>query len=359
MRTASEQFLSEIISSHKAVCRVTLNGTEIEIPVASGAVTMSASSATRSQLDLTVAGNDFVPEGPSSPLAPYGQELLVERGIEYADGTAELVPIGVFRIDEVEIGDLGETRVSGTDRSGWVIDAPFDAPYQIAGSTNVATAIEELITDALPDAALDFISTTNTSTVITVAEGGDRWALALDLARSIGAELFFDGQGHCVLRLVATSQSQGAWSLSDGDGGTLLAATRNWSREGIYNRVVVYGEQLSDNSPARGEAADDDPASPTYYLGAYGQVLLVESDSLIGSNAAAEDAAAGRLANTRTAFASLNFSAITNPILECGDVVNVSHQASKSTGSYRIENLTIPLDPAEPMSGTALSVEQI
>jgi hypothetical protein len=41
----------------------------------------------------------------SSVFLPYNREVKIYRGVQYQDGTEELVPLGVFQITTVEITD--------------------------------------------------------------------------------------------------------------------------------------------------------------------------------------------------------------------------------------------------------------
>ncbi len=88
-----------IRASHKIATRATLlsNGAAVaELPIVDGSVSLDANAASRARVDLTLADDgtlDLVPDAPTSLLAPYGNEIKVERGIEYADGTIELVSL--------------------------------------------------------------------------------------------------------------------------------------------------------------------------------------------------------------------------------------------------------------------------
>ncbi len=186
--------------------------------------------------------------------------------------------LGVFAIDDTDVDDSGDDltiRVAGMDRSARVIDARFESAGSIA-VTDVASlegAIATLIRQAYPDVAFDFDDGAALGVPLVWEEAADRWAYAQDIARSLGKELFFDRDGALQLRpvVIAGSGTPSA-ALVEGDDGVLLSAGRSWSREGTFNRWIVTGESTDPAvPPARGEALDNNPLSPTYYYGPFGK----------------------------------------------------------------------------------------
>src|SRR5665213_3380780 len=90
----------------------------------------------------------IVPTTAASFLTPYGNELVLYRGITYPDGTQELIQQGVFGLDDVVIDDSGGDLVitlTGGDRGVACQHAGFTDVYTIAPGTNVGTAIQTLI----------------------------------------------------------------------------------------------------------------------------------------------------------------------------------------------------------------------
>jgi len=142
VQVVSDRFLEEVRGSHTPAYSVTIDGAEL--PVRAGSVTLNAQGATRASLSLTLAVaewelEDYVPDDLGDLLAPAGGEIIVKRGIAYSDGTTELVPLGVFRIDETDGDDSGDDlplQISALDRSARIIEAVFEkAGYTAAGET--------------------------------------------------------------------------------------------------------------------------------------------------------------------------------------------------------------------------------
>ena len=363
MRTVSSAFLERIAASHKVAVEITILELGEEIATIatgiSGSVTLDSTAATRGRMDVTIAGADLVPFTASDPLAPYGREIQIKRGIEH-NGGRELVSLGIFRIDRTQISESSDglqIRVSGGDRSVRVIDARFEEPYQVAAGTNYATAIEELVAVADASIQFDLTATTRTTPLLTANEGDDRWKLAQDMAGSLGHLLYFDGDGVCVSRPISsTGATAPAAQLVEGDGGLLLTADRVWTRKSTFNRVIATGENTGNGTPVRGVATDDNPLSPTYYYGPFGKVPRFYASPFITTTGQAEDAAAGFLARELGTTQTVDFGTVTNPALEPNDVARVTRLRAGIDEDHIIDALTIGLDAAAAMTGRTRAV---
>jgi Domain of unknown function (DUF5047) len=372
VRPATARFLQAAAASHHVVTTVqvrppTADAFTVNTAV-DGTVNLDARAATRGRLDLTLIDDGtvgLVPMVATDPLAPYGTELQVSRGIRYPDSTVELVSLGVFRIDDSDINETAggaEIKITGLDRSARIIDARFAEPYQIAAGTNYGTAILSLIQDAYPDVpynASDFTSVSDVTPQLIAEEGDDRWALAQSMATSLGRDLYFDGDG--TLRLVPSSivgSTAPVADLVEGDGGVLVGVGRRWSRQGAYNAWIVTGENTGEDLPIpRGVAIDNNPASPTYYYGAFGQVPGFYSSQLITSDAQAQDAAVAMLAKQLGTTQSVSFGSIVNPALEPGDVAQIRRRLLGIDEAHVIDTLSVPLSAAGAMAGTTRAVQ--
>src|ERR1700744_1551066 len=144
MRPVSARFLKAVQSSHRMNTRVRVltsvgqNGTAptgTAIPVTDGSVTFDSTANVLATADVTTAQN--WPINSSDLLTCYGNELFIERGIVYGDGTTEWVSMGYFRINDVEQQDApnGSVQLSCSDRNQGVIDARIPAPITFAAGT--------------------------------------------------------------------------------------------------------------------------------------------------------------------------------------------------------------------------------
>lgn len=368
MRPVSSRW--DVSASHKIVSRATLIDGDTETVlsgVVEGSVTLDAGAATRGRCDVTIVDDgtiDLVPDSASDPFAPYGNEIRLERGLRYPDGDEEYISLGIFRIDESVASDSGDgvqVRVSGLDRSARIIDARFEEAYTIPAGTSYTAAILSLLQAAYPGAYYDFASSSLTTPSLFGETGGDRWALAQSMATSMGMELYFAGDGACVLRPIPSAVAgQPVAELVDGDGGILVSADNRWTRQGAYNRVIATGENTGEGvAPVRGVATDDNPLSPTYYYGPFGRVPAFYVSEFLTTNAQAADAAAGELARQLGTSRQISFGSVVNPALEPSDVISVRRSSLDIDEEHVIDTLTIPLGADAAMSGTTRAVQVI
>lgn len=358
MRPRSDSFDAAARNAHTVYAKATVltpDGEALDLPIGEGSsVTLDGTAATRGALSLTVpADADWVPVDSSSPLAPFGSEITIVRGMTTPDGVTEAVQIGVFRIDEVRVADSEggfDIEVSGLDRSSRVIDAVFEAAGGAAAGTSALGAAQLFVQVAYPDATFDFIASDTTLPAIAWEIGDDRWDYAQGCAEAAGCNLYFDGDGVCVAKPLPVTDTADL-ELVEGEGGVLVSADVQWGRENACNRVTVSGENGSDD-PVWGEAIDDDPDSPTFYDGPFGKATYEWSSSYVTTDAQAADVARNILEMRRGVGRQVSFSALANPALEPFDVVKITRADLGIDELHIIDTLQIPLDASGVMTGT-------
>lgn len=267
----------------------------------------------------------------------------------------ELAPVGVFTLNDTEVSDGAggqEIELSGADLSRRVSRNRWEDTYVVVEGTNYATAIEQLITDRLPGTVFNFASTSRTTPRLFFGEqsSNDPWQDAQDMAVAIGHELFFDARGICTLRPEPDPETDAAvWEFDDRAAPTVTGLVRRVSDENTYNKVVASGEGSGNDVPVRAVAVDDDPASPTYFLGPYGTVTLFVRSPMILTAEQAQDAADALLRRVKGATEAVEVTAVPMPALEPGDVVGVTRGKVRVQGRFLIEQLRIPLGADEAM----------
>jgi hypothetical protein len=290
------------------------------------------------------------------PLSPYGNEIRVWRGVRVPGGVDKLWPQGVFGITRPSVSDTGSNlliTVTGEDRARTVQRARMRADYKIADGTNYATAIKALIRDGVPflqDADFSFTPTTRTTPALTVKEGEDRWAFAQKMATDLGCDLFFDPSGRCTLTPVRATVGQPTdWEIREGV--SLLAVVKEQTADATYNHVVVTGETQDpeDGSPkippVRGEAWDDDPDSPTYIGGDFGDVATFFVSPFVKTQAQAVEVAKAILERSLALTERLVVDALVCPALEPYDLIYVRRDRLRVNNRYLLETFSIPLNP--------------
>lgn len=319
-----------------------------ELQVTGGSVEQDTTADVRTRVEgLTVLDEDLVPVTAADALAPYGNQLQVARGVEYPDGTQELVSLGYFRLDETDADDNGvdlSLEITGEDRSAIVSDAKFEDAYQVDNGTLFTDAILDLVQYAIPDVQTNFSATSITTPLLVASQGDDRWVFAQGLAEAIGAELFFDGDGILVLRPVPSPADVATKYLVEGEGGVLVQVGKNWSRVDSKNKWIVAGEN-SDNisTMPTGYAVDDNPNSPTYYGGPFGKVPEFVSSEFVTTDTQAQDMAEGLKAKNLGTTQTSTFTAYVDPTTAAADVVRISRARLGMDENHVIDSLSIPL----------------
>lgn len=317
------------------------------LPIADGSVTLDRGSKVRRTLSLTVSDVSYLPWSATDPLAVYGQQIVVRRGIKL-NGAVEYAALGTFRINE-PVGDtlMGPVTLTGSSSEVIIQDDKFVTPTTTAGlGTGCYDVIAALIRQTLPSAAI--INATSGArnpacSVATWDAQADRWDAVSQIATAMQAEIYVDAIDRFVVADVPNVLSSAVvWDVAEGEGGTLMSASRQMSRSAVYNAVVASGENTSSNiAPVSAIAKDVDPASPTRWGGPFGKVTKFYSSALLTTTDACTSAASSMLFDATAPNIQLTVTASPNPALEPGDCLRLSY--SKRKELYLAQALTIPL----------------
>lgn len=363
MRAVSDEFLAALEGSHTVIHRAELyKGNDLimdDVPIIGGTVTDDSQAVIRRRASVALAPEDRVLAALASlvpsdgGLWPTGNEMRVYSGIRLVTGD-ELVSLGVFRISKptaVETSDGITITIDGYDRSRSVSRARFTSPYVVAQGTNYATAIKDLILSRLPQMNADtdflFMETNYTTPQIVLTMDDDPMGTALSMASSIGAELFFDGSGICVLRPEPDPLYDLPVATYSPEEAVLTSVARGLDDEQAYNGVVVVSENSELTEPIRSEAWDTNPNSPTYYDpdypqdSLYGPVPYFITTQYITTQSQADDAAAANLARVLGVIENVSFDSVSNPAHESGDIIAVESPRVGASGINILDSLTI------------------
>ncbi|MCY0926221.1 DUF5047 domain-containing protein [Streptomyces sp. H27-H1] len=350
MQSTTSAFRQALTSSHRMAVQVDAyyDGelTYENLPIVDGAVTLDRGSKVRRSLALTIGDLSLLPWDSADPLAVYGQELVVKRGIPLAGGT-EWVPLGTFRIDEPSADvRMGPLTLTGKSAEVAIQDAKFVVPTSSRGHGTCMDVITYLIREVDPDAVIvnNTVGARNPGCPIADwTANADRWDAVTQVARAMHAEIYCDASNRYVVSDVPNPlTSPVAWDIADGEGGTLISAARTLSRSAVYNAVVVIGENTSSgNAPVSAIAYDDDPTSPTRWGGPYGKVPLSYPSALLTSSADCQAVADSMLFDATAANVQVAINAIPNPALEAADCVRARYAGRLNL--FIIQALTIPL----------------
>lgn len=356
MAGMTDRFYREIRRSHTMVSYVDVVGPDLEtirIPAIEGGVDVDRTAAIRRKCDVKCVDPEglFVPKDESGILTPYGTEIRPYRGIIYDDGTEEICPLGVFRLSKADIRDSSgkatEISLEGYDRSRTISRDKFVVPYVIEEGTNLMDALKQIIQRTFPDAEYDAITTTVTTTGPLLYDAGDDpWEACMQLASSMGCEVYFDVVGRVAVHPPVDISALPApdFTYVEGQGCTMIDLARVFTDEPGFNGVIVTGESAGDEeAPVRGEAWDEEPSSPTYRFGPYGEVPTFITDSNVTTTDEATQVALAELANVLGSSVQLSITATVNPSYEAGEVVEVKRARSGVSGLYALDAFNVPL----------------
>lgn len=361
MYPVSVRFLPRLAESHTPVTEVALfktDGSVVRLEHTGGSVPVDRGQAIRRTCSVTSADVSLIPRTPNDQLATYGARLRIARGVTYGDGSQELVPIGVFRLDSVD-GDPSDGPVTLTGKSleACVTDDKFTEPYKATGT--VVGAASALIQRSLPDA--DVISLIDDSPIgaRTFDVEADPWAGVQEIVAAAGAECYTNADGVFVIaalpELLATPA---VWEVAAKEGGVYVQGSRGMSADKVFNGVLARGENTEENvAPVEYLATDNDINSPTYWGGPFGRRPDFYSSSTLTTVNACAQAANLKLIAGKAPNASGDFSSLPNPALECGDVIRVIHPDG-SRELHQVQSFSVPLDTGGDFPITTIAAKE-
>jgi hypothetical protein len=318
-------------------------------------VTIDETQASRYTLAASVANDGtLAPTTQPDALAPYGIELAVYTGIQYADGTQEVLPAGVYRLYSAQMNNLGQIDITGLDRGSVVSNAGNEIPYVMEGSQSLGRAIGRYIQSKYPtlaytaDPACAAMILAPTPTVFPEGSDEDPWSDCMSLANGFGCELFCTAIGGAYLRPIPDiTTTSPVWVYTPGAANLALDATAvlDTSAGNVYNIVIVESSGTGIPSPVQGTAEVTDPASPIYPdPDGFGRRPLFFQTSQLGSTEDCTRTAQSILQRYTGRATNPAFSAVPHPAFEAGDVVVYTSTALGVVTTALLSKWTLQLD---------------
>lgn len=329
MWSVSDRWDAALRAAARPAARATIyppQGEPFVAPMLSWSVTADRTAQVRRTCQVVLS-----PETPRglTGVTVQGAYLQLDVGVDYLDGSEELIPQGYFRIDSEETQRPdGGIAISGYGLEKAVVDDQFLRP-RTASNSSAVDLIEALLLETLP-AAVIVRRTVRDAAVTRMTWESDRWG-AIDggdasIARSIGVEVWADGRGRFVFSDVPTLNDTPVWTVDAGAGGVLVTAAASTSVEGVYNVVVAVGDSSDGSIPVGPITVQDASAtSPTWVGGPFGRRVRHYSSPLLRTPAQADAAARSMLANSLGLAKGLSFTSVPNAALEPGDIVIVDN----------------------------------
>ncbi len=352
MLPTSSRWAPALTGAHGLAVKVSalLGGvvTKESIRFSDGSVKVDRGSETRRSLTLTVPNPRDFPVSPTDTFGVYGQQLYVERGVRYLDGTEERVPLGVFVITAVS-GNVheGPLTIAGAGMEVLV----RRSKYETAASTGGRTAtqfVQAALQEAIPGASLVSTASRGSSSLATKTwdPDTDRWTAIREVATSIGAEVYCDAYGTFRMVDIPDPDVLGSpvWNVNAGPRGVMVSAEIALSSDDVFNKVIVTGENSSDNTPpVMGTATITDATDPLRYGGAFGKVTKRVSSSLVTTAVQATNMANSLLRKYRQANRSVTLRAVPNPALDAGDWIRADYGPVLPPELHLVQSFEIPL----------------
>jgi hypothetical protein len=312
----------------------------------------------RATLRTKLTSDELTPAVIGDLLSPTS-EFKLERGIKYNDGTSEYIPLGVFGVSDVQMswdGEEVQATIDGYDRARKIIRSRMPNEYAIASGTNIKTGLQSLLSSRYTalQYSPNWVSYTTVATFgsTMLSTGDDAWEFARRVALdTLGADIFFDNEGKLTIQTITNpATTQPVWTYSEGSQAMLLAASKRLNDEQTYNHVVVTGEQPEIGTPVRAEAYDNNPSSPTYYLGPIGDILYFQASEFIKTTAQALAAAEARLNKVLGQSEEVRITSLPHPAHDVGDVIAVVSPRVKIDSVYVMDSFNIGLGHDQAMN---------
>lgn len=352
MYPVSDTFGPAVREAHAAEVRLdAYRGGDLiveNIAIIDGSVTVNSGTGVRRTLDVTITDESYTLAGLRAlweKLDVTGVELKAYRGVQYPNGQTEMVPLGVFSLDTQAVSVSGGSGIqirSAPDRWARVQRAQFEKPASSMSGQRISAEIARLVAGAVPGGSINNQATSTAMAGLLIWDI-DRSAAVVDLATSIGAEVYFDVQGDLVIKDAPLLSQTPVWTVDASPSGVLVSGERSRDRARTYNVVVAYSSSLDGASPYEPVVVvDDDPRSPTYAGGPFGRVPYRYTSPAMTSAAQAKVAATALLNKLKAVNAQLNVEASPHPGLDRGDVITVL-TPDGTIERHLIDSVTIPL----------------
>lgn len=373
MYAVSDEFLATIRGPHRLAVKIEVSDSPdgpwslITGAVSNGSVSIDRTSDTRRTLSLSVAGFTN-PLGPTDELDPYGTFIRASRGIYLSDGEPEYVPLGIFRVYSVVV-DKDSVEVTGYSQEIDIKDSRFYTPWEViesASPPSLSATLEDIIVDAVPTATVSFDASLSNPNIQRAIFEKDRMEAVKQLVSAAGGELSCDQDGAFVIRPPADVTDAPVWTVDAGRYGVLIEYSKTFTRQGVYNAVVVSNGDIggavvagtTTPTPIRVVVIDNDVTSPTYWSGPFGKVPRFYTSTFIASTAQALSAGRAILLREKGLKASIDFGFVANPALDVDDVVTVVYPDGSSEPQL-IDRLSIGLTPEGGMSGSTRGIQTV
>lgn len=378
MHAVSDRFLAALKGPHKVAVRATLVeevpqfGTEPEgtpLPIVDGSVHVQSLSDIKSTLTCTVPAEYW------DLVQPFGAEIYIERGIEFAPNDAEYVGLGYHRIEEVNQSNApnGPITITALDRIAQLQQNKLVFPLPLNNGDSHRAVFERLVNGiAIPQQAtypglspdgygmyLDGrvpIYWTSYDPDATTIIGDqivedDAYAYLAQLIKFYYAGMRFKTTGELEVFSFKFDFSHAVATLNAGTGGEIINTQRGVKRTDVHNVVTAYGSDPSSITDFI-VTFNSDSASPLAWnkttFPKFGPAPTYYSSPLLQTDGDVELAGEVLLRRYIALPESFTLSVVCNPALECNDPIDVVMRPDFTPQRCMLDTITIPLTAGTP-----------
>jgi hypothetical protein len=314
---------------------------ENDVPVASGSVSTDRTRNTRYEASVEIGMYPW----DSLPVSSNGTRIRLYRGLE-SIGVRERVQVGEYQVYSFKRTNRGTVSTTLKGLENYLIEGSFIRPVTPPYGNSIIATISDLIHDVLPDAEVVANCSTDRLVSSTGAWERDRWGDAITaLAKGIDAEVYcgYDGRFY-ITDAPNLSTLTGKYRIQGGPGGVMVTEDRSDTRDGVYNGVSVSANS-SDQTvpPVWAFSYDNNPDSPTYFYGPFGQRIRYYSSQFFTTVSQCQAYADRLLIESLAPNQSLSVGTAPIPFLEAGDPVTVVSEQGYPMADFLINKTTLPL----------------
>lgn len=359
MYKVSDAFLPSLRLTHQITARAEItsaSGEKTTLSVESGTVNATYQKGTRRTANITVQATS-VENGSIARTAQQIEEMLKDPGTQVTVwagvGTSALsmeeIPMITGRPGDVSwrTGD-GAIDFSITDLFWRVTQGRFVNGWTPAKGTRRVSAVQDLMHEVAPNSETN-ITASDTGSIQSQGDWGENRDAAISTLCTDGNfDAYFDREGRIVIEDSKSSHDLSVWTVSAGDGGVLISADTGTSETRLYNTVVVKPSSTDDSQKWTPQMAQltTGPRAPAK--------LGVTIPYFIASPTASSASAALRIAQQRLdavtgTTETLQITAIGNPALDEGDVIDVLIPSDEQTATqatlwhYYVDSISFDL----------------
>lgn len=297
------------------------------------------------------------------------------------ESTIELVPVGHGVVDKVtrrrsstdsgggggsgggpgvvgkgggQAGGGRSLTVHAVDLSKLVSANPWSSGFVVQTGENYVDAAVRMLLNRLPTQTQFRLCTTTKVTkepyIYGLDQGTDPYKDLKEFLLPAGLEPLFDAAGVFVIRQIPDPAfGVPVWTIDDDAHPVITDLSEQLTADQTFNYVTVKGEGTSSKNPVSGVAFDDNPLSPTYILGDFGEHAVTITLSGLETNDQATAAAKAVLAGSLSGSQVITISMVPNPALEPGDLVLLDLEDPDMSGVFLVNGMTWSPSQAEPM----------